>query len=196
MPTSCIHGDTWKHVHVIGLHVIIRLKAQFCWWRSQSSSVMSVCVWRKVGLVTPVSILDFQEGQKCCLVVIVQLLWFWWAIEADVSWWDDLWLTWQEWQVMKQLPVETPLENAFQFHSIFACPVSREQSTAENPPMLMNCGHVLCKQSIQKLVKGNSRTFKCPYCPLETTSAQCRQIYFWWQKVVCVLFGGLLVSCG
>jgi hypothetical protein len=36
--------------------------------------------------------------------------------------------------MLKQLPVETPLDNAFQFHSIFACPVSREQSTAENPP--------------------------------------------------------------
>lgn len=83
-----------------------------------------------------------------------------------------------EWQNMKQLPVEIELDKEFQFHSIFACPVSRDQSTAENPPMLMPCGHVLCKQSIAKLVKGSFRTFKCPYCPSETTSAQCRQIYF------------------
>ncbi|CAM6088149.1 unnamed protein product [Calypogeia fissa] len=83
-----------------------------------------------------------------------------------------------EWQNMKQLPVEIELDKEYQFHSIFACPVSRDQSTAENPPMLMPCGHVLCKQSITKLAKGSFRTFKCPYCPSETTSAQCRQIYF------------------
>ncbi|OAE20938.1 hypothetical protein AXG93_3256s1850 [Marchantia polymorpha subsp. ruderalis] len=61
----------------------------------------------------------------------------------------------QEWQNMKQLPVEIELSKEFQFHSIFACPVSRDPSTAENPPMLMPCGHVLCKQSIQKLAKGS-----------------------------------------
>ncbi|KAL2623901.1 hypothetical protein R1flu_008146 [Riccia fluitans] len=83
-----------------------------------------------------------------------------------------------EWQEMKQLPVEIELSEEFQFHSIFACPVSKDPSTTDNPPMLMPCGHVLCKQSIQKLAKGNFRTFKCPYCPSETTVALCRQIYF------------------
>eukprot|EP00897_Mesotaenium_endlicherianum_P008167 jgi/Mesen1/7379/ME000382S06574 len=81
-----------------------------------------------------------------------------------------------EWQSMKQLPVDIELGKKYQFHSIFACPVSREQSSAENPPMLMPCGHVLCKQSILKLGKGNSRTFKCPYCPAETTASNCRPI--------------------
>lgn len=84
----------------------------------------------------------------------------------------------QEWAALKQMPVEIELDKAYQFHSVFACPVSREQSTVDNPPMLMRCGHVLCKQSIQKLTKSNSRTFKCPYCPLETTVTSCRQIYF------------------
>ncbi|CAK9267362.1 unnamed protein product [Sphagnum jensenii] len=83
-----------------------------------------------------------------------------------------------EWHAMRQLPVEIELNKAFQFHSVFACPVSRDQSTAENPPMLLPCGHVLCKHSIHKLVKGNNRTFKCPYCPSETTVAFCRQIHF------------------
>jgi len=84
----------------------------------------------------------------------------------------------QEWAALKQMPIEIELDKAYQYHSVFACPVSREQSTVENPPMLMRCGHVLCKQSIQKLTKSNSRNFKCPYCPLETTASQCRQIYF------------------
>ncbi|GBG80229.1 hypothetical protein CBR_g30595 [Chara braunii] len=83
-----------------------------------------------------------------------------------------------EWATCKQLPVEIELEKEFQFHSIFACPVSRDQSTADNPPMLMPCGHVLCKQSINKLAKGSDRTFKCPYCPMESRSSQCREIRF------------------
>lgn len=83
----------------------------------------------------------------------------------------------QEWLAMKQLPVPLDLGTAFQFHSIFVCPVSRDQASDENPPMLMPCGHVLCKQSIMKLSKSSTRTFKCPYCPLEATVAQCRQLH-------------------
>ncbi|KAI3785185.1 hypothetical protein L1987_44298 [Smallanthus sonchifolius] len=85
----------------------------------------------------------------------------------------------QEWQSMKQLPVPVDLDQEFQFHSIFVCPVSRDQASEENPPMLMSCGHVLCKQSITKLSKNNStRPFKCPYCPTEVEVGQCRQLYF------------------
>ncbi|KAK1568209.1 hypothetical protein Q3G72_021715 [Acer saccharum] len=84
----------------------------------------------------------------------------------------------QEWQAMKQLPVPLELGREFQFHSIFVCPVSRDQGSEENPPMLMPCLHVLCKQSIMKLSKNSSRAFKCPYCPAEASVAQCRQLYF------------------
>lgn len=84
----------------------------------------------------------------------------------------------QEWQSMKQLPVPVDLEREFQFHSIFVCPVSRDQVSEENPPMLLSCGHVLCKQSITKLSKNNStRPFKCPYCPAEVEAGQCKQLY-------------------
>lgn len=84
----------------------------------------------------------------------------------------------QEWQAMKQLPVPVELGKEFQFHSIFVCPVSRDQGSEENPPMLLPCGHVLCKQSINKLSKGNSRNFKCPYCPQDASVAQCKQLRF------------------
>lgn len=84
----------------------------------------------------------------------------------------------QEWEAMKQLPVPVELGKEFQFHSIFVCPVSRDQGSEENPPMLLPCGHVLCKQSINKLSKGNSRSFKCPYCPMDASFAQCKQLWF------------------
>lgn len=84
----------------------------------------------------------------------------------------------QEWQSMKQLPVPVELDREFQFHSIFVCPVSKEQSTEENPPMLMSCGHVLCKQSITKMSKNGTKSFKCPYCPSDVDSAQCRPLVF------------------
>ncbi|KAF3435854.1 hypothetical protein FNV43_RR22946 [Rhamnella rubrinervis] len=84
----------------------------------------------------------------------------------------------QEWQAMKQLPVPVELSEEFTFHSIFVCPVSREQGSEENPPMMMPCLHVLCKQSIMKLSKSSTRTFKCPYCPAEASVAHCRQLYF------------------
>ncbi|XP_058088689.1 protein RMD5 homolog [Magnolia sinica] len=84
----------------------------------------------------------------------------------------------QEWLAMKQLPVPVDLGPEFQFHSIFVCPVSRDQGSEENPPMLMPCGHVLCKQSIVKLSKSSTRVFKCPYCPNEATVTQCKQLYF------------------
>jgi hypothetical protein len=77
-----------------------------------------------------------------------------------------------------QLPIELELGQEFVYHSIFACPVSREQSTPDNPPKLLPCNHVLCEQSILRIAKARSRIFKCPYCPMEARVDNCRSLVF------------------
>ncbi|CAM0140916.1 hypothetical protein VKS41_003592 [Umbelopsis sp. WA50703] len=85
-----------------------------------------------------------------------------------------------EWSQQDELPVEIPLPDDLRFHSVFACPVSKEQATAQNPPMMMPCGHVICKESLTRLSKSsrNSTRFKCPYCPSESSAAQATPVYF------------------
>ncbi|KAG1666178.1 hypothetical protein FOA52_012025 [Chlamydomonas sp. UWO 241] len=92
----------------------------------------------------------------------------------------------------EQLPVELELGNEFVFHSIFACPVSREQAMPDNPPMLLPCNHampdhppmllpcnhVLCEQSVLKIAKSRTRVFKCPYCPVEARADNLRPLVF------------------
>ncbi|GLI70725.1 hypothetical protein VaNZ11_015749 [Volvox africanus] len=73
----------------------------------------------------------------------------------------------QDLRTVDELPVEIELGPEFVFRSIFACPVSRDMSRPENPPLLLPCGHVLCEQSVAKLAKARTRPFKCPYCPQE-----------------------------
>lgn len=76
------------------------------------------------------------------------------------------------------LPVEIDVGRECQFHSIFTCPVSKEEaSEGNNMPMMLPCGHVLSNQSILRLPKGSHR-FKCPYCPMEQVAAECREVHF------------------
>src|SRR5712691_718337 len=91
--------------------------------------------------------------------------------------------------------IEIPLPPENRYHSVFACPVSKDQSTEQNPPMMMNCGHVVSKDSLQKLSKtsgyvtrlcifpasADERVFsrvKCPYCPVESMVSDALRVYF------------------
>ncbi|KAF3921531.1 hypothetical protein AA313_de0201508 [Arthrobotrys entomopaga] len=81
-----------------------------------------------------------------------------------------------EWTSQNELPVEIPLPDKYKFHSIFVCPVSKEQTTDSNPPMMIPCGHVLAKDSLNKLSRSGNR-FKCPYCPADSLPKDAREIY-------------------
>ncbi|KAH6561196.1 hypothetical protein BASA50_001577 [Batrachochytrium salamandrivorans] len=84
-----------------------------------------------------------------------------------------------EWSQQGELPVEIPLIDSYRFHSVFACPVSKEPGTEENPPMMMFCGHTVCKETLTRLSKNNMNArFKCPYCPSESTALQAVRVYF------------------
>lgn len=82
-----------------------------------------------------------------------------------------------EWSQTDELRIELPVPPENRYHSIFACPVSKEQATEQNPPMMMLCGHVVVKDSLHKLIKARDRV-KCPYCPLESPLSSALRVYF------------------
>jgi E3 ubiquitin-protein transferase RMND5 len=79
-----------------------------------------------------------------------------------------------EWTTENELAFETPLPRSMIYHPIFVCPVSKEQTTEQNPPMMLPCGHVISKESLTRLTKGSR--FKCPYCPNEGHHKDAREI--------------------
>ncbi|XP_050439222.1 E3 ubiquitin-protein transferase RMND5B-like isoform X1 [Adelges cooleyi] len=80
------------------------------------------------------------------------------------------------WSGKDELPIEIDLDPEHRYHSMFACPILRQQSSDTNPPMRLICGHVISKDALHKL--GNSNKLKCPYCPMEQNPSEAKLICF------------------
>lgn len=78
---------------------------------------------------------------------------------------------------LEWLPVHVSLPVNLRFHSVFSCPVSREPSGPGNPPMLLQCGHVICRSSMLKLPR-HAHKFKCPTCPTEQVESSAVVLHF------------------
>ena len=87
-----------------------------------------------------------------------------------------------QWNSTNELPVETPLPRSLVYHNIFVCPVSKEQANEENWPVMLPCGHVVARESMERLgVKGGQGAQggrgKCAYCPVEFGRGEGRRVY-------------------
>mmetsp|Transcript_16798 Transcript_16798/g.32749 ORF Transcript_16798/g.32749 Transcript_16798/m.32749 type:complete len:472 (-) Transcript_16798:519-1934(-) len=80
------------------------------------------------------------------------------------------------WVDMDQLPVHVELDSQFDFHSVIICPVTKERTTAENKPILLDCGHVIAKASLDRIVKPTMH-FKCPTCQVEQSVRAVMEIH-------------------
>ncbi|PIK49351.1 hypothetical protein BSL78_13774 [Apostichopus japonicus] len=79
------------------------------------------------------------------------------------------------WSAKEELPIEIDIGASSLYHSIFACPILRQQTTQGNPPMRLSCGHAISRESLNKLVNGNK--IKCPLCPVESSPDEAKQLY-------------------
>lgn len=80
------------------------------------------------------------------------------------------------WSGRNELPIEIDLGPEYRYHSTFTCPILKQPSTEQNPPMRLKCGHLISKDAMQKLTRG--LMLKCPYCPKESTVAETKKVFF------------------
>ncbi|XP_053575798.1 E3 ubiquitin-protein transferase RMND5B isoform X2 [Bombina bombina] len=80
------------------------------------------------------------------------------------------------WSHKDELPIEIDLGKKCGFHSVFACPILRQQTSDSNPPIRLVCGHVISRDALNKLIIGGK--LKCPYCPMEQNPADGKRIIF------------------
>uniref|UniRef100_A0A672KH26 RING-Gid-type domain-containing protein n=1 Tax=Sinocyclocheilus grahami TaxID=75366 RepID=A0A672KH26_SINGR len=66
------------------------------------------------------------------------------------------------WTHKDELPIEIDLGKKCWYHSVFACPILRQQTSESNPPMKLICGHVISRDALNKLT--NAGNAVCSFC--------------------------------
>ncbi|SMN20930.1 similar to Saccharomyces cerevisiae YDR255C RMD5 Conserved protein [Maudiozyma saulgeensis] len=83
------------------------------------------------------------------------------------------------WTTSNELPFDVDLPYSLtHFHPVFICPVLKEETTDENPPYSLACHHVISKKALDKLSKNGTVSFKCPYCPVQSTISKTELVRF------------------
>ncbi|KRX00459.1 hypothetical protein PPERSA_03192 [Pseudocohnilembus persalinus] len=79
-----------------------------------------------------------------------------------------------------EITIDFNYGNEFQFHSVFVCPVSREQIPPNQSPYRLSCGHIISKTSLDRIAQATtSRSkFKCPTCQTQIKKADIKEICF------------------
>ncbi|KAK7806588.1 hypothetical protein U0070_017193 [Myodes glareolus] len=74
------------------------------------------------------------------------------------------------WNQKDELPIEVDLGKKCWYHSIFACPILRQQTTDNNPPMKLVCGHIISRDALNKMFNGSKslRVDTSTFCAVAT----------------------------
>lgn len=74
-----------------------------------------------------------------------------------------------------EIPIELPFSE--QHHSIIICPVLKTPCDKLNPPLVLECFHVISREAVKRLntVKG---IFDCPYCPNKSDINEVFEIFY------------------
>eukprot|EP00919_Chromeraceae_sp_WS-2016_P022526 GHVR01053495.1.p1 GENE.GHVR01053495.1~~GHVR01053495.1.p1 ORF type:complete len:131 (-),score=74.01 GHVR01053495.1:179-571(-) len=80
-----------------------------------------------------------------------------------------------QWLESDSLPVEVDIPSTLSSHTCVCCVVSRMVTSDDNPPMILTCGHILCKACLQRMSKNR---LKCPICPQVMSLHQVKRAFF------------------
>ena len=124
-------------------------ESKYTWASAREIFERTFCQTSNIPLKSPLSsVLEAGVDAAPSILRLMQIC----SAKKRTSWWHE-----------KELPIEIPRSPAGEYHSVFTCPVSHEQATKENPPVMLTCGHAICRDSMMSIARRS--IFKCPYCP-------------------------------